>query len=170
MAEEEIKEKEEQEKSAVEKDSKKKLPFLKWIIMAVVIVILGAAGFGGWWYYRTHSTEPPEKEVGQTVQVIKTAVWPIESIIVNLLDNNGERYLKITIQLEISNEDCISELDTLKPEIMDSLLDLLSSKKYNEIVGFDGKQRLRDEIAIRLNNYLDKGQITKVYFTEFIIQ
>lgn len=168
MAEEEIKE-EEQEESAAEKDSKKKLPFLKWIIMALVIVILGAAGFGGWWYYRTHSTEPPEEEVEQTVQV-KTAIWPIESIIVNLLDNNGERYLKITIQLEISNEDCVSELDTLKPEIMDGLLDLLSSKRYNEIVGFEGKQRLRDEIAIRLNNYLDKGQITKVYFTEFIIQ
>ncbi|MBE9594726.1 MAG: flagellar basal body-associated FliL family protein, partial [Proteobacteria bacterium] len=39
-----------------------------------------------------------------------------------------------------------------------------------EIVGFEGKQRLRDEIAIRVNNYLSKGQITKVYFTEFIIQ
>ncbi len=164
MAEEEIK-----EEAAVEKDSKKSLPFLKWIIVALVIVTLGAAGFGGWWYYRTHFAEPPEKEVEQTVQV-KKAIWPIDSIIVNLLDNNGERYLKITIQLEISNEDCISELDTLKPEIMDSLLDLLSSKRYNEIVGFEGKRRLRNEIAIRLNNYLDKGQITKVYFTEFIIQ
>ena len=164
MAEEEIK-----EEAAVEKDSKKSLPFLKWIIMALVIVILGAAGFGGWWYYRTHFAEPSKKEVEQTVQV-KKAIWPIESIIVNLLDNNGERYLKITIQLEISNEDCISELDSLKPEIMDNLLDLLSSKRYKEIVGFEGKQRLRDEIAIRLNNYLGKGQITKVYFTEFIIQ
>lgn len=166
MAEEEIRE---EEAAVAEKDSKKSLPFLKWIIMALVIVILGAAGFGGWWYYRTHFAEPPEKEVEQTVQV-KKAIWPIDSIIVNLMDNNGERYLKITIQLEISNEDCISELDSLKPEIMDGLLDILSSKEYKEIVGFEGKQRLRDEIAIRVNNYLSKGQITKVYFTEFIIQ
>jgi flagellar FliL protein len=94
----------------------------------------------------------------------------MDSIIVNLMDNNGERYLKITIQLETSNEDCIPELDSLKPEIMDGLLDLLSSKEYIQIVGFEGKQRLRDEIAIRVNNYLEKGQITRVYFTEFIIQ
>ncbi|MBW1670342.1 MAG: flagellar basal body-associated FliL family protein [Deltaproteobacteria bacterium] len=167
MAEEEIKEQE--ESAAVEKDSKKNLPFLKWIIMALVIVILGAAGLGGWWYYKTHFSEPPKEEAEQTVP-IKKGIWPIDSIIVNLMDNNGERYLKITIQLEISNEDCVPELDSLKPEIMDSLLDLLSSKVYKEIVGFEGKQRLRDEIAIRLNNYLSKGQITKVYFTEFIIQ
>ena len=165
MAEEEIKE----EEAAVEKDSKKSLPFLKWIIVALVIVTLGAAGFGGWWYYRTHFAEPSKEEVEQTVQV-KKAIWPIDSIIVNLMDNNGERYLKITIQLEVSNENCILELDSLKPEIMDGLLDILSSKEYKEIVGFEGKQRLRDEIAIRVNNYLSKGQITKVYFTEFIIQ
>jgi flagellar FliL protein len=165
MAEEEIKE----EEAAVEKDSKKSLPFLKWIVMALAIVVLGAAGFGGWWYYKTHFSSPPKKEAEQMVQV-KKAIWPIDSIIVNLIDNNGERYLKTTIQVEVSNEDCISELDSLKPETTDSLLDLLSSKEYKEIVDFEGKQRLRDEIAIRLNNYLSKGQVTKVYFTEFIIQ
>jgi flagellar FliL protein len=164
MAEEEIK-----EEVAVEKDSKKGLPFLKWIVMALAIVVLGAAGFGGWWYYKTHFSSPPEKEAEQMVQVKKT-IWPLDSIVVNLMGNEGERYLKTTIQLEISNENCISELDSLKPEITDSLLDLLSSRKYEEIADFEGKQRLRDEIAIRLNNYLSKGQVTKVYFTEFIIQ
>jgi len=166
MAEEEIK-----EEAAVEaeKDSKKGLPFLKWIVMGLAVVVLGAAGFGGWWYYKTHFSSAPRTDVEKTVQV-KKAIWPLESIIVNLMDDNGKRYLKTTIQLEISNEDCVSELNSLKPEIMDSLLDLLSSKEYKEIAGFEGKQRLRDEIAIRLNNYLSKGQITKVYFTEFIIQ
>ncbi|OPL16136.1 MAG: hypothetical protein AVO38_08670 [delta proteobacterium ML8_D] len=167
MAEEEIKE--EVAAAEAEKDSKKISPLRKWIIISLVVVFLVAAGSGGWWYYRTHFSEPAEKEVEQTIDV-KKGIWPLDSIIVNLMDNNGERYLKITIQLETSNEACIPELDLLKPEIMDGLLDLLSSKKYIQIVGFEGKQRLRDEIAIRVNNYLDKGQITKVYFTEFIIQ
>jgi len=166
MAEEEIKE---EEAAVAEMDSKKISPLRKWIIISLVVVFLGAVVFGGWWYYWTHFSEPADKEVEQTVDV-KKGIWPMDSIIVNLMDNNGERYLKITIQLETSNEDCIQELDSLKPEIMDGLLDLLSSKEYIQIVGFEGKQRLRDEIAIRVNNYLDKGQITKVYFTEFIIQ
>jgi len=165
MAEEEIKE----EVAIAENDTKKISSLLKWIIISLAIVFLVAAASGGFWYYRTHLSEPAEKPVEQTVDV-KKGIWPMDSIIVNLMDNNGERYLKITIQLETSNEDCIPELDSLKPKIMDGLLDLLSSKEYIQIVGFEGKQRLRDEIAIRVNNYLEKGQITRVYFTEFIIQ
>jgi len=33
-----------------------------------------------------------------------------------------------------------------------------------------GKQRLRDEIVLRLNSFLTKGKVLKVYFTEFIVQ
>ena len=33
-----------------------------------------------------------------------------------------------------------------------------------------GKQRLRDEITMRLNSFLSGGKIVKVYFTEFVIQ
>jgi flagellar FliL protein len=33
-----------------------------------------------------------------------------------------------------------------------------------------GKQRLREEIAMRLNTFLTTGKVSKVYFTEFVIQ
>jgi flagellar FliL protein len=33
-----------------------------------------------------------------------------------------------------------------------------------------GKQRLRDEVAVRVNSYLTKGKVVKVYFTDFVIQ
>ena len=94
----------------------------------------------------------------------------MDSLIVNLMDGNGERYLKAVIQIEVSNQDCVSELDLLKPKVTDSILGLLSSKSYKEIAGFEGKQRLKDEIAMRLNSYLTKGQARRVYFTEFLIQ
>ena len=41
---------------------------------------------------------------------------------------------------------------------MDSIMDLA------------GKQRLREDIAGRINNILQKGKVTKVYFTDFVIQ
>ena len=33
-----------------------------------------------------------------------------------------------------------------------------------------GKQRLREEIAGRINNILQRGKVTKVYFTDFVVQ
>ena len=161
-------EEEKEEESEEKKPKKGKKSIIKWIVVFLGVVILGAAGFAGWTYYKTHFSG--SKKAGSEQIVQKPGIWPMDSLVVNLMDANGGRYLKITIQIEVTSQECISEMDLLKPKIMDSILGLLSSKSYREIAGFEGKQRLRDEIAIRLNNYLSKGQITKVYFTEFIIQ
>ena len=94
----------------------------------------------------------------------------MEPFIVNLADNNGERYLKVTIELEVTDKKIIEELNILKPKLRDNVLDLLTAKSYKDLVDMVGKQRLRDEIQMRLNSYLSGGKITKVYFTEFVIQ
>jgi len=160
---------EENEEEVEEKKPKKgKKSILKLIIVFFCVVLLGAAGFAGWTYYKTHFSGSKKADSEQIVQ--KPGIWPMDSLIVNLMDANGERYLKITIQLEVTSQECLSEMDLLKPKIMDSVLELLSSKNYKEIAGFEGKQRLRDEIAMRLNSYLTKGQVKRVYFTEFLIQ
>ena len=160
---------EEKEEESEEKKPKKGMkPIVKWIVVVFVAVILGAGGFMGWKYYKTHF--PGSKKAGSEQIVQKPGIWPMGSLIVNLMDANGERYLKATIQIEVSAQDCMPELDLLKPKITDSILSLLSSKSYKEIAGFEGKQRLRDEIAVRLNGYLTKGQVRRVYFTEFLIQ
>jgi len=160
MADEETEEKEEPKKA--------KSPILKWVVVLFVVVILGVAGFAGWKYYKSNLSGSKKVEEEQIVK--KPGLWSMGSPIVNLIDNNGERYLKTTIQIEVSSQDCISELDLLKPKIMDSILGLLSSKRYKEIAGFEGKQRLKYEIAVSLNSYLTKGQVRRVYFTEFLIQ
>jgi flagellar basal body-associated protein FliL len=35
---------------------------------------------------------------------------------------------------------------------------------------FEGKQRLKEEIALRLNNQMTKGKVVQVYFTDFVVQ
>jgi len=156
------------EQAEVKKSKKGMKSIIKWIILCTVFLVFLAAGFGGWKYYETHIAGA--KQVNVEPQVAIGAIWPLGTMIVNLMDGNGERYLKTVIQVETSNEACITELNLLKPKIVDNVLDLLSSKKYKEIVGFEGKQQLREEISMRINNYLSKGRITHIYFTEFVIQ
>jgi flagellar FliL protein len=151
------------------KESKKGMKsIIKWIILCTLLLILLAAGFGGWKYYEMHSADATQ--VKNESQATIGAIWPVGTMIVNLMDGSGERYLKTVIQVETSSEECMTELNLLKPKIVDNVLDLLSSKKYKEIVGYEGKQQLREEISMRINNYLSKGRITHVYFTEFVIQ
>jgi flagellar protein FliL len=152
-----------------EKGSKKGMSvFFKGFIVFFMVVILGAGGFAGWKYYELNRSGSKKAASKQIVE--EPGLWSMDSQIVNLMDNNGERYLKATIQIEVSNQESIAELDLLKPKILDSILGLLSSKSYREIAGFEGKQRLKDEVAVRLNGFLTKGQARRVYFTEFLIQ
>lgn len=154
-----------EEKEAPVKKKKKGGLVTKLIVLIIGTGVLGAGAFAGWTYFSDNSEKVTEKQV-----VEKSQIYSMGPKVVNLLDNNGERYLKVDIQLEVSNSECLADLEQLKPKVTDAVLMLLSSKNYKEIADYEGKQRLRDEIAMRLNSYLTRGRVQKVYFTEFIIQ
>jgi flagellar FliL protein len=157
----------EEEAVEVAAPEKKKKPIVKIIIIAVVVLVVVAGGVAGGLYYFgkagvAQKAPPLPPAIG--------ALWPMEPFIVNLLDNQGERYLKIIMQLEVSNQLVVADLEQLKPKLRDNVLDLLTAKTYSELMDMGGKQRLRDEVAVRVNSYLTKGKVVKVYFTDFVIQ
>ncbi len=161
--------KEEKEVTDAEEQPVKKKKFsVKIVIIAVSLVILVAA-IGGGAFYFTQSAAA-KKTAAPPARPLIGALWPMEPFIVNLLDNQGERYLKVAMQLEVSDQTAIAELEQLKPKLRDNVLDLLTAKTYSELIDLPGKQRLREELATRLNSYLTKGKIAKVYFTDFVIQ
>lgn len=57
-------------------------------------------------------------------------------------------------------------------QIKDTILRVLSSKKAEDVLTSDGKERLKDELIEGLNEAvgLEEPPLTAVYFTEFIIQ
>jgi flagellar protein FliL len=161
-------EKEDEAQETQEAPAKKSGIMLKWIIIgAVLLGIVAAAVGGGLYYFR--GVETAKKKPQAPPPIIGT-LWPMEPYIVNLRDNNGERYLKVVLQLEMSTPELLTELNLLKPKLRDSTLDLLSAKSYQELQEFSGKQKLREDIMIRLNSFLTSGKIVRIYFTDFVIQ
>jgi len=159
--------KDEKEEKTLEENSKPaaKKSIIKWIFIGIAVVIIIAGGTGAILYFSTSQKATPEKEM-QGV----SALWAMDPFIVNLIDNQGERYLKVCIEIEVFDKACLEELNKMKPKLRDNILDLLTAKSYKELVDIVGKQRLRDEIAMRLNNFMTKGKIVRVYFTEFVVQ
>lgn len=93
---------------------------------------------------------------------------PLETFLVNLSGSRGRKIAKINMDLEVSTEDVQEEIDQLKPKIRDIIIMILSSKSYGQVSTKDGKDVLRKEIRDQVNLFLTKGQIKRVYFTEFI--
>lgn len=171
-----VNEDEEENENEAEPAPEKKGSKLTLIIIIAVALLLVAGG-GSAAYFMFFKDKPTSTVAGQKKPAGKekpqvTVFWPMDPFIVNLIDNEGERYLKIVMQLELSDQKMVDEMKIMTPKLRDTILDLLSSKTYKEMIDPLGKQRLRDEIAMRMNMNVDasKGKVTKVYFTEFIIQ
>ncbi|ADY73873.1 flagellar basal body-associated protein FliL [Desulfurobacterium thermolithotrophum DSM 11699] len=166
MAEEE---KQEQE----QKGSGKK----KFIILIVLLLLLGIGGGVAYKFLvlDKKKVESQEKQAQRIIEEIKATekvgvMFDLGTFVVNLADTDIERYLKVSIVLELKDQKIQAEAQKRLPEIKDAITTLLLTKKSSEIRTPEGIEFLKEEIAKRVNAILPLGGVKNVYFTEFIIQ
>ena len=97
-------------------------------------------------------------------------IFSLATFIVNLADKGGNRYLRVTMDFELGNPELETELNKRLPQVRDSILMILPSKRFDDISSVEGKIALRDEILEKLNSLLIQGKITNIYFKEFVVQ
>ncbi len=97
-------------------------------------------------------------------------IQALDTFIVNLADKGGQRYLRVTMDLELGNLELETEIANRLPQVRDSILMILPSKQFSDISSVEGKIALRDEIMESLNGFLTQGKITNIYFKEFVVQ
>ena len=114
---------------------------------------------------KTSSEEPKP-----TKKVKKDLMFHLDPFIVNLAKSGGNRFLKVTVSLEMSSPEVRLGLKKNIQKVTDSILLLLSTKIFKDVYSVQGKFTLKGEITTRVNQFLTEGQVKGAYFTEFIIQ
>ncbi len=114
--------------------------------------------------------EEAEEEAEEAILPKLGPMYPLDTFIVNLADKGGNRYLRITVNLELKDDMVHKELDERIPQIRDSILLILPNKSVDDLQNNEGKAALRNEIFERLNTMFPAGDITNIYFTEFVMQ
>jgi len=115
-----------------------------------------------------------EEEAEQTEIVEETPqikpIFPLKAFIVNLAGENGRRYLKIKMDLEITKEELNDPIRERIPQIRDSVMMILTSKRYEDIKNTEGKIALRQDIQNQINSFFKEPCVSNIYFTDFVIQ
>jgi flagellar FliL protein len=109
-------------------------------------------------------------EGGAAGEHASSSIRPLEPFLANLADENANRYLKATIQVEFANAEPPPAFEGRMPQIRDAVLTLLTSRTFADIRTPSGKEDLRDDLVDRLNHVLQSSSVKAVYFTEFIVQ
>jgi len=168
-------EKEKEKEKAAEGGKGKRKIFKLGIIGLAVLMVLGG-GFFGWRVFSKKGGNEGEhaKEAAVSKEEEKKDapghMIALDPFIVNLADTAETRYLKITINLEVENEEISAEVGTRTPQLRDALLMLLTSKASGDVKDIAGKLKLQDEMVTRANNFLQTGKVKAVYFSEFVMQ
>lgn len=157
------------------------------IIILLILLIGGAISF--WWFQlrepgapvRSGATPPPAAERETAADAARNAPATdiprpvvnnvaLPSVMVNLSDAAGDRYLKVGMEVEVTSSDAARDIQAQSAKIRDAIIILLSSKTYAELSTTEGKMQLKNEVASRLNQILGTPRVVRVYFTEFVVQ
>jgi len=111
----------------------------------------------------------PAKE-GEGGAAAGGTIYPLEPFIVNIYDGQELRYLKLKVEFEMANPQAKGELDAKTAPLRDAILILLTTKTMQEIQDLQGKNQLREQILAAVSKVVPPSKITKVYFTDFVVQ
>jgi flagellar protein FliL len=152
------------------------------IVLVSVVLILGIMGGGFFFIWQKMSLTMAQVQGQQVVEEKQVQekkapkepvfgpLYKMETMIVNLADQGGKRYLRVTMELELSTNQMVDEVERRMPQLRDAILMILPGKQYADIGTTEGKVTLREELMVKMNALLKKGSVKTIYFTEFIVQ
>jgi flagellar FliL protein len=130
--------------------------FMIWNKLAAVSAQVAPAG-------DPHGEKAKPEQMGKIVS--------LDTFIVNLADPGASRYLRLTMDLEVTGGKAAEEdLTRRTSQLRDAVLMILPTKRFGDIISSEGKSALRDELLGALNGLLAAGKISRIYFKEFVIQ
>ena len=145
------------------------------LVIGNLLLTLGVGGVVGYMFVTQSKAEPIAAGATGGADDVSLPPEPVgtyafEPFIVNLMDAANIRYVKVTMEVELDSQGVEAELEERMPAIRDMANSVLSNRTYGELLGVRGKTQLREELLRRINQTLTTGSITRIYFTEFVVQ
>jgi flagellar FliL protein len=145
------------------------------IIISVAVLFMGMVGAGFYILWNKISQMPLDPAAVEEIPVeeeenVIGPLYSLDTMIVNLADHGGKRYLRVTMALELSDPEAATTIESRLPQVRDAILMILPTKTYDDVSTTEGKIALRGEVMEKINGLMTKGRVNNIYFTEFVVQ
>lgn len=156
------------------------------LIALIIILILVLAGGGYYFYQNSMKAEqaatatPNSKQVDDKVYKDFHQVQ-INDMVLNITNTKGrEKLMKLSFTINSIEDDIEQLMEQNKPEIVDLVIALISSRNSEELLTVGGKELLKEELIVEINNILNraigddsnykKNSVKNIFFTAFVIK
>jgi flagellar protein FliL len=156
------------------------------ILMVVNIMAMGTVAFFQWRFMQMEASRPDltqllkEKDSQaatdasgeqKTTEIVKKEnLLSLDSFTVNLAQGEGpRRYVRLDAVLKMSDDAKAPEFEARKPQIRDTIISILHTKRAEDLLKKEGKSYLKEEIKASINSFLVDGRVEDIYYISFQI-
>lgn len=96
---------------------------------------------------------------------------PLDQFTVNLLTPGGiqQKFIRINLALGVPTADVEGEIQAKMPQVKNSIIDILNSKRPADLSTVEGREFLKGEIQNTINAILNSGKLNGVFITNFAV-
>lgn len=132
------------------------------IIIAIGVIVLVAGGIFVLKFV-TGSNNPKEEQ--------SVVVSLNKEILTNLAkENNMFHYIKVSVSLEVVNDNAARLIEAEMPKIRDEIISVFNGTKVNEFSTPTSIEQVKMRIVQRINLLLKANLVKKVLFTDMVVQ
>ena len=148
--------------------TKKKLPIMLIAMIAAGVVLIG----GGAAAYFLLFSAPQEAAGGaHATAVHESFIFNLPPMTVNLNTDDGvARFMKLTIALEVADEEVMVEIQPRMAKVVDAFQVYLRELRLSDLEGSAGIYRLKEELLRRVNLAIFPAQVDSILFKEILVQ
>ena len=152
------------------------------IIILLVLIVVGGGAFAGYYFIFSKSdknnVQKIQTPVGNTAAanaavsggtVVSSRTYNLGEFLVNLADEDGKRYIKLTIYVGYESKKLDKEFEEKKPIIRDAVNSVLRAKQSKNFTS-KGTDDIKTEILNRINPLLTSGKVDSIYFYDILVQ
>ena len=142
-----------------------------WRRIAAATLVFSLAAVGMWYLHRhSRSTAPHDVKVETKVRT----VLHLDPFVVNLADPQGDRFLRVGIELGLDREpgeqNHPDQGETPIARTRDTILMVLTTCNADGLMTPAGKAKLKDDLTAALLERAPELHVREIYFTEFLVQ
>ena len=93
-----------------------------------------------------------------------------EEIIINPAESNGERYLLLSVTVEVDKEEFVSQLEKNNAQIIDKMNIILAERTAEELTKFEIREKIKQEIGVMINKTVNQKAVRNLFFTKYVLQ
>ena len=155
---------------------KKGLPGKKLVLFIILPIVLLAGGGAGAYFTGLLNpllgiSEAPANGEEHVAEESPSVYYDLPELLVNLnVTGRKSSFLKLSVSLELEDEETVERLKEVMPRIIDNFQVYLRELRIEDLSGSAGLERLREELLLRVNAAVRPAVVRDVLFKEMLVQ